>query len=62
MRGKLRDKRTTTKRETSKREIIERRRPGKRDNRIVTWLNQDEEDYELEEDGEETSKEDSQKK
>ncbi len=63
MRGKLRDKRTTTKREASRREIIERRRPGKRDNHIVTWLNQDvEEDYEPEENDEEILKEVPQKK
>ncbi len=39
MRGKLRDKRTTTKRETFKRELIERKRPtSRRDSRPVTWL------------------------
>ncbi|MDQ2888293.1 MAG: hypothetical protein M3Y39_19695 [Chloroflexota bacterium] len=39
MRGKLRDKRTTTMRETFKRELIERKRPtSRRDSRPVTWL------------------------
>ena len=49
MRGKLRDKqRTTAKREIIKREVIERRRPSKRDNRVAVWLNQqDADDYEL---------------
>ncbi len=41
MRGKLRDKRTTTKRETFKRELIERKRPTpRRDSRPVTWLDE----------------------
>ncbi len=41
MRGKLRDKRTTTKRETFKRELIERKRPtSRRDNRPATWLDE----------------------
>ena len=39
MRGKLRDKYATTKREIFKRELIERKRPAsRRDNRPVTWL------------------------
>jgi len=41
MRGKLRDKRTETKRDSFKRNVLERRRPVKRDNRNVTWLNQE---------------------
>ncbi len=52
MRGKLRDKRTETKRDGFKRDLLERRRPAKRDNRNVTWLNQEpdeEEDGLLEE-------------
>ena len=52
MRGKLRDKRTETKRDGFKRDVLERRRPAKRDNRNVTWLNQEpdeEEDGLLEE-------------
>jgi hypothetical protein len=41
MRGKLRDKRTTTKREIFKREPIERKRPtSRRDSRPVTWLDE----------------------
>ena len=40
MRGKLRDKRTDTKRDSFKRDVMERRRPTKRDNRISTWLYQ----------------------
>lgn len=52
MRGKLRDKRTETKRDGFKRDLLERRRPAKRDNRNITWLNQEpdeEEDGLLEE-------------
>ncbi|HVB24666.1 MAG TPA: hypothetical protein VNG51_22200 [Ktedonobacteraceae bacterium] len=52
MRGKLRDKRTETKRDGFKRDLLERRRPVKRDNRNITWLNQEpdeEEDGLLEE-------------
>jgi hypothetical protein len=52
MRGKLRDKRSLTKRESFKSDLlIERRRPPKRDNRSVNWQDQqvDAEDY-LEED------------
>lgn len=49
MRGKLRDKRTVTKRDGFKRDMLERRRPAKRDNRNITWLKQepDEEEDEL---------------
>ena len=49
MRGKLRDKRATTRRDSVKREIAERRRPDKRDSRNAFWLNQESEDddYEL---------------
>ena len=39
MRGKLRDKRVE-KRDNFKRELMERRRINKRDNRNLTWLNQ----------------------
>ena len=35
MRGKLRDKRAVTKRDFFKREVIERRRPSKRDSRSI---------------------------
>ena len=51
MRGKLRDKRIETKRDGFKRELLERRRPAKRDNRNITWLHQelDEEEELLEE-------------
>ncbi len=48
MRGKLRDKRPTTKRDAIKHEVLERRRPAKRDSRS-SWLNQQlEDDDELE--------------
>jgi hypothetical protein len=51
MRGKLRDKRTDPKRDRFKRELIERRRTNKRENRIsMVWLNQQleqEEEYQL---------------
>ena len=41
MRGKLRDKHATTKRESFKRELIERKRPtSRRDSRPVTWLDE----------------------
>jgi hypothetical protein len=55
MRGKLRDKRASTKRDIIKREVIERRRPNKRDTRTTTWLNQqvEDDDYELDPDEEE---------
>jgi hypothetical protein len=48
VRGKLRDKRATTKGDSIKRELIERRKPGKRDAKIILWLNQEPEDDELE--------------
>ena len=51
MRGKLRDKHTDLKRDRFKRELIERRRTNKRENRIsMVWLNQQleqEEEYQL---------------
>jgi hypothetical protein len=49
MRGKLRDKRTTTRRDVSKREGSERQRPGKRDNRsmIRLSLQAEEDDFEF---------------
>ena len=46
MRGKLRDKRADSKRDPFKREVIERRRLNKRDNRSLSWLNQQPEDEE----------------
>lgn len=54
MRGKLRDKRTETRRDGFKRELLERRRPAKRDNRNIIWQHQepDEEEEELLEEGE----------
>jgi hypothetical protein len=39
MRGKLRDKRVDTKRDNLKRELIERRRTNRRENRNMTWQN-----------------------
>jgi hypothetical protein len=49
VRGKLRDKRTANKRDVFKREVLERRRPYKRDARMAILLSQeiDNEDYEL---------------
>lgn len=41
MRGKLRDKRPEAKRDGFKRELFERRRPARRDNRNITWLHQE---------------------
>jgi hypothetical protein len=52
MRGKLRDKRTETKRDAMKREFVERRRTNRRENRNMAWQNiqvDQEEDYLLEE-------------
>lgn len=50
MRGKLRDKRTDARRERMKRDVMERRRPPKRDNRMIAHLNrQFEEEYMLDE-------------
>ena len=40
MRGKLRDKRTDARRDRMKRDLLERRRPVKRDNRMVAILSQ----------------------
>jgi hypothetical protein len=55
MRGKLRDKRAETKRDNFKRELMERRRTSKRDNRTIiiqlSQLDQDD-DYLLEEEPE----------
>ena len=49
MRGKLRDKRVSNKRDILKHEVIERRRISKRDNRLPTQLEQlDDDNYELE--------------
>ncbi len=54
MRGKLRDKRTEMKRDNSKRESLERRRPNRRESRSMALLNLqlDQEDYPLDEDDE----------
>jgi hypothetical protein len=55
MRGKLRDKRTELKRDSMKREFIERRRTNKRENRNLVWQNlqvDQEEEYLLDEDEE----------
>lgn len=63
MRGKLRDKRATTKRDFVKREVLERRRPARRDSRSL-WLNQqsledDELEFELDEEEENVKEENS---
>jgi hypothetical protein len=54
MRGKLRDKRTVMRRENFKRELLERRRPNRRESRSMTLLNLqlDQEDYLLGEEDE----------
>lgn len=39
MRGKLRDKRADARQDRFKRDVIERRRPARRDNRTVALLN-----------------------
>jgi hypothetical protein len=54
MRGKLRDKRTDTRRDNFKRESLERRRPNRRESRSMALLNLqlDQEDYLLDEDDE----------
>ncbi len=47
MRGKLRDKLASTKRDFFKREVIERRKPSKRDNRSIvrqSWQTEDADD------------------
>ncbi|HYU71084.1 MAG TPA: hypothetical protein VEL31_00260 [Ktedonobacteraceae bacterium] len=63
MRGKLRDKRTTSKREAFKRELISKRPANKRDNRPATWLEQlEDEDYDIELDEEEMKAETPNKK
>jgi hypothetical protein len=48
MRGKLRDKRPTAKRDISKREGLERRRPSKHDNRSMVRFNLQTEDDDFE--------------
>jgi len=54
VRGKLRDKRADARRERLRREIVERRRPPKRENRMATLLNRQlEEDYMLDEEEDE---------
>jgi hypothetical protein len=57
MRGKLRDKRTATRRDTFKREVMERRRPTKRDSRSMRAfsLQLEDEDYAPDSAGEEAS-------
>lgn len=54
MRGKLRDKRTVMRRENFKRELLERRRPNRRESRSMTLLNLqlDQDDYLLAEEDE----------
>ncbi|HET8853473.1 MAG TPA: hypothetical protein VFN02_13200 [Ktedonobacteraceae bacterium] len=55
MRGKLRDKRTETKRDKLKRELMERRRATKRESRTavaIAWQNQMLDDYLLEDEEE----------
>ena len=55
MRGKLRDKRTETRRDKLKRELMERRRATKRESRTavaIAWQNQLLDDYLLEDDKE----------
>ena len=47
MRGKLRDKRTETRRDIFKREVFERKRTNKRENRPLTWQLQELEDDNL---------------
>ncbi len=50
MRGKLRDKRIDVRRERAQRDLLERRRPLKRENRAVALLNRQlEEDVPVEE-------------
>ena len=54
MRGKLRDKPTNARQYRLRRELMERRRPAKRENRAAILLNQqwEDEDYPLDEDKE----------
>ena len=47
MRGKLRDKRTEARRDIFKREVFERKRTNKRENRPLTWQLQELEDDNL---------------
>ena len=47
MRGKLRDKRTEARRDIFKREVFERKRTNKRENRPLTWQLQEQEDNNL---------------
>lgn len=47
MRGKLRDKRTEARRDIFKREVFERKRMSKRENRSMTWQIQELEDENL---------------
>ncbi len=47
MRGKLRDKRASIQRDYLKRDLVDRHRLNKRNNRTLAWLNQ-----QLDEDGE----------
>lgn len=65
MRGKLRDKRATTKRDIFRREGMERHRPGKRDNRSMVRLSLQMEDddfeFDLEEDDEAEEEEEEEK-
>ena len=53
VRGKLRDKRTDARRDRIKRELMQRRRPAKRDNRMFAILSQQFEDEFLLDDEEE---------
>jgi hypothetical protein len=59
MRGKLRDKRATAKRDIFKREGMERHRPGKRDNRsmIRFSLQMEDDDFEFDLEEEELEEE-----
>ena len=53
MRGKLRDKRADARRDRMRRELVERRRPPKRENRTAAFLNRQlEDEYVLEEEEE----------
>ena len=58
VRGKLRDKRAEMRRGNSKRELLERRRPNRRENRSMALLNLqlDQEDNLLDEDDEVVAK------
>jgi len=50
MRGKLRDKRPDSRRDNMKRELMERRRTAKRENRTMTMLRLNQQ-FDLEDDG-----------